>query len=309
MNCTSACHPVGFARIKLFLALSRTTHGLLDMATPALGALLWLGSVPSPLVVVLGMLTAFAGYTAVYALNDVVDYRIDRKKVQECGFSQTGHDLDTLCARHPLAQGLLSLREGVVWTAAWGTIALVGAFTLNPSCALIFLGACAAEAVYCLMLQVTPFRTLVSGVVKTAGGMAAVFAVAPNPAPLFLFFLFMWLFFWEVGGQNVPNDWADMQEDRDLQAETIPVRWGPQGSGVLILIALGITVVLSLLMYRVTPAPLNPLYLVGAFLAGIFLLIVPARRLYKSQNARDAAALFNRASAYPLVMLILVMLC
>src|SRR5690606_26058705 len=29
-------------RLKLFLALSRTPHGLLDMATPAMGALLWL---------------------------------------------------------------------------------------------------------------------------------------------------------------------------------------------------------------------------------------------------------------------------
>ena len=55
------------SRIKLFMALSRTPHGLLDMATPALAALFWLGAIPSLRVVMIGVITAFAGYTAVYA--------------------------------------------------------------------------------------------------------------------------------------------------------------------------------------------------------------------------------------------------
>ena len=64
-------------RLKLFLALSRTPHGLLDLATPGLAALLCLGGFPTPGVTLLGLLTVFAGYTAVYALNDLVDYRTD----------------------------------------------------------------------------------------------------------------------------------------------------------------------------------------------------------------------------------------
>ena len=67
------------------MALSRTPHGLIDMATPGLAAMLWLGKVPSLPVLLLGILTAFAGYTAVYALNDVVDYRVDREKIRETG--------------------------------------------------------------------------------------------------------------------------------------------------------------------------------------------------------------------------------
>jgi 4-hydroxybenzoate polyprenyltransferase len=63
------------SNLKLFLALSRTTHGVLDLAAPALSALLWLGQFPSPWIVAIGLLTAFSGYTAVYALNDLVDYR------------------------------------------------------------------------------------------------------------------------------------------------------------------------------------------------------------------------------------------
>jgi len=74
----------GFSRLKLFWALSRTPHGLLDMATPALGALLWLGRFPSLEVIVLGLITTFAGYTAVYALNDVIDYRVDKEKIRLC---------------------------------------------------------------------------------------------------------------------------------------------------------------------------------------------------------------------------------
>jgi len=292
-------------RIKLFTALSRTPHALLDMATPAVGALLWLGGIPSLSVTVLGVITAFAGYTAVYALNDVVDYRVDREKVKQCGLpgADAGHDLDAICARHPLAQGLLSLREGIIWTAGWALVALLGAYALNPACALIFLGGCVAEAIYCLMFRVSYLRTLVSGGVKTAGGLAAVFAVTPNPSVPYLLMLFLWLFFWEIGGQNVPNDWADMNEDRDMEAVTVPVRFGPQKSAGIILATLGIAVFLSLLLYWVTPGKIHSIYFPGTLGAGLLLLIAPAWKLRESRDRADAAALFNRASYYPLSML------
>ena len=73
-------------RIKLFLALSRTPHALIDMAAPALAALLVLGHFPSAAVTIIGVITVFAGYTAVYALNDIVDLRTDRQKVQIGGY-------------------------------------------------------------------------------------------------------------------------------------------------------------------------------------------------------------------------------
>ena len=174
----------GLSRIKLFFALSRTPHGLLDMATPALGALLWLGRFPSFEVIVIGLVTTFAGYTAVYALNDVVDYRVDQEKIRLCGDFGTGCDLDAVMIRHPMAQGYLSFKEGVLWTAAWSMAALLGAYYLNPVCIGIFIIGCALETVYCLLLKVSHLRTLVSGGVKTAGAIAGVFAVDPNPSPL-----------------------------------------------------------------------------------------------------------------------------
>jgi len=139
MNTVSVKNYQGLAQLKLFLALSRTHHGILDLATPCVGALLWLGNLPSAGVIGLGLATAFAGYTAVYALNDLVDYRSDQEKISHSGEWDSSKDLDAVYARHPLAQGLLSLKKGIAWTVAWTILALVGAYLLNPVCALIFL--------------------------------------------------------------------------------------------------------------------------------------------------------------------------
>lgn len=46
--------------IRRFLALSRSTHGVLDIAMPGFAALLWLGRFPSGPVLTLCLLTALA---------------------------------------------------------------------------------------------------------------------------------------------------------------------------------------------------------------------------------------------------------
>jgi len=307
MKITSLPSHPGLSRLKLFWALSRTPHGLLDMATPGLSAMLWLGLLPPAEVVGLGLITAFSGYTAVYALNDVVDYRVDRKKIQESGLRNSDHDLDAVYVRHPMAQGMLGYREGILWMAGWALLALIGSYLLNPACTLIFLTACLLETVYCLLLKVSYLRGLISGVVKNSGGIAAVYAVDPNPAPLFLAVLFLWLFLWEIGGQNIPNDWADLEEDRRLQARTIPVRFGREGSAMIIFSSLAVALALSLVMFWVSPAKLGLPYLAGALFSGFYFLVLPAHRLFRIKGVEEASALFNRASYYPLAMLLVTM--
>lgn len=297
------------SRIKLFMALSRTPHGLLDMATPALAALFWLGAIPSAYVVFIGLITAFAGYTAVYALNDVVDYRTDRRKISECGgLKCAAGDPDAVYARHPLAQGMLSLREGIVWTVAWGALALFGAWLLNPACAVIFILGCIAETIYCLMLRLSWIRALVSGAVKSAGGLAAIYAVAPKAPALFLIGFFLWFFFWEIGAQNVPNDWSDLAEDVRMGAETVPVRFGPDGSARIIMGCLAVAVFMSLVLFWLTPAHLSGLYFAGSIPAALFFLLLPGWKLYREKTGEQASALFNRASYYPLTMFIVILL-
>jgi 4-hydroxybenzoate polyprenyltransferase len=297
-------------RLKLYLALSRTPHGLLDMATPAAAALLWLGSFPPLGATLLGMITAFAGYTAVYALNDLVDYRTDQARFSKGLFPDLQNDLDSVFIRHPMAYGLLSFRKALLWTVAWASLTLAGAYLLNPFCVAIFLVACALETLYCLLWRSSYLKTFISGAVKTSGAVAAVFAVDPNPSVPFLVLLFLWLFSWEIGGQNIPNDWSDIEEDRALKAASVPVCFGESCAGTLILFFLAFVLALNLMLWSTT-ARLESFPFVGAAAslgAGIYLLLIPALRLYRTNDRADSLTLFNRASYYPIAVLAVVLL-
>ena len=298
----------GLGRLKLFWALSRTPHGLLDMCTPAFGALLWLGHFPPVYVIVIGLITAFAGYTAVYALNDVIDYKADKEKAAAGGFSELESDLDSVLVRHPMAQGLLSLKEGIFWVLAWAVVALIGAYLLNPVCVLIFLGGCILETVYCLLWRISPFRTFVSGAVKTSGAIAAVFAVDACPSPMYLGFLFLMLFFWEIGGQNIPNDWGDIEEDRRMNAQTIPVCWGLRRSNVIILLTIILTLGVNAVIFYFTRIRYELGFVVLALMVGCYLLLFPAIKLFQLKDREYAMTLFNKASYYPLTLLAVVVI-
>ena len=292
---------------KLFFALSRTPHGLIDMATPALAALLYLGAWPSLPVVVIGVLTVFAAYTAVYALNDVIDFRTDQQKVCSGGYCDGEEYLDGALIRHPLAKGALSLPAGLIWTLAWALIALAGAWLLNPVCMLIFLIGCILEAVYCLLWRVTHLRTVVSGLVKTLGAVAAVFAVDPDPSILFLIVLVLWLFCWEIGGQNIPNDWTDIEEDRRFNARTVPVILGLRQASLVSLLALVCAMFLNLLIFWLSPLEFGLFLLLMVLTTNAWLLLRPVLRLQENPERRNAMRLFNSASIYPLANLALVL--
>ena len=279
----------------------------MDMCTPAFGALLWLGHFPSFFIVVVGLITTFAGYTAVYALNDVVDYKIDKEKAARGGLSNTESDLDGVLVRHPMAQGYLTFKEGVFWAMAWSLLALIGAIILNPVCVLIFVGGCALETIYCLLWRVSPFRTFVSGAVKTSGAIAAVFAVDPNPSGIYLVSLFLLLFFWEIGGQNIPNDWSDYHEDRQMNAKTIPIQWGLPIANRIILTTICLTLGMSAVIFYFSQVDYGFIFVVLSLAIGVYLLLLPALKLNHTHKRIRAMALFNKASYYPLALLVIVL--
>jgi 4-hydroxybenzoate polyprenyltransferase len=300
----------GIARLKLFWALSRTPHGLLDMCTAALAALLWLGYFPSIRTIGLGIITVFAGYTAVYALNDVVGYRSDKKKIQMGNLRRVDDcdDLDAMLVRYPLARGLLSLKEGLLWSIAWALLALIGAYLLNPVCVLIFVGGCILETVYCLMWNVSPSRTLLSGIVKAAGPIAAVFAVDPNPTVSYMLVLFFLIFFWEIGGQNVPNDWSDIEEDRQFRAKTVPIRCGLEQANIIVFGSIILTVILSGILLILSPINFELLFIIAFAFVGFYFLLLPTIKLYRTEESSHAMILFNKASYYPLALLVVVVI-
>jgi 4-hydroxybenzoate polyprenyltransferase len=277
------------------------------MATPVLGVLLVLGGFPSAWVMGVGILTAFAGYTAVYALNDVVDYRADMEKIGAGGIKDSKAYLDDVMPRHPMATGVIGFSQGVLWVVFWSILAITGAYLLNPVCAWIFLGGICLEVVYCRLWKVTPFRSLVNGVVKACGPVAAVFAVTPDPPFLFTIVLFLWIFFWEIGGQNIPADWTDMEEDRRFQAQTIPVRMGTERAAIIALVALILSFLVNVILFFVSPLTLDSYYFMAIVAANFFFLLWPVSQLCDAKDRASAITLFNRASYYPLAILSIVL--
>jgi len=282
-----------------FFALSRTTHGLLDIAAPAYCALLWLGALPQWETILLSLATAFAAYTSVYALNDLLGIQCDREKFLRAGGSP-GYAVESSAERHPLAQGLLSVRSGVLWMATWFALALIGSYLLNPVIVIVLLAATALELLYCRLLRVTHLRTLVSGLVKTSGPLAAILVVDPRPSPFVLLLPIAWLFLWEIGGQNIPSDLNYTADDRTAGAKTIPIRFGSETAGIIIVAALALTVFASGFVPLISPARLGVLYGLLSVLLGCVLLLLPALRLYRRKEGALAARLFDSASYYPL---------
>jgi 4-hydroxybenzoate polyprenyltransferase len=291
--------------MRRFLALSRSKHGIVDAAMPGFVALLWLGHLPPWRVLLLSLFTALAGYTAIYALNDLLGMKTDREKFVGAG-ANPGYSVEASEMRHPLARGMLSLSGGIAWFVLWYGLTLLGAYLLNPELVLIVIAAAIAEAIYCMLLKVTYWRTLVSGLVKSAGPLAAVFVVARNPSVPLLLLLLAWLMCWEIGGQNIPADWNDVEEDRRVGARTIPLALGPRVAGALVVATLTLTVVLSMFLPRMSPLALGLPYRVASAAAGFFLLLLPGLRLLRSSDHREAARLFDRASQYPLAQLAIV---
>lgn len=293
--------------MKRFFALSRTTHGVLDLATPGFVALLWLGEFPSIWTIALSLFTAFAAYTAIYALNDLVGIVVDKEKF--AGGINAGYSVEASDLRYPLAQNALSYRSGALWFSGWFVLALIGSYMLNPFIVVILIAAAILEVIYCLLLKVTYLRTFVSGLVKSSGPIAAIYVVDPAPAIPLVLLVLAWVFFWEIGGQNVPADWNDTVEDKRVHAKTIPLQLGTQTAGLIVLLTLGLTIIVSLLLPRVSPLSLNWLYLLLSGLAGVLLLLKPGYELFKRQNeGRFAAKLFDNASYYPLAQLTIITL-
>jgi len=288
------------------LALSRTPHAILDIAAPAFVALLWLGDVPPIPIVGISLITAVAAYTSVYALNDLMGVQHDREKFAGAGI-KTGYSVEASEARYPLAQGVLSLQSARIWAAAWFSVALLGSYVLNPVVVPILLAAAALEALYCRLLKVTFWRMLLSGLVKISGPIAAIFVVDRSPAFASLLLVVGWLFFWEIGGQNIPADWNDIDEDRRVRAKTIPVQLGVLTAGRVLLGAIWACVALSALLPRVSPARLGLPFIALTLLLGVFLLLRPAYSVVRLKDGRLAARLFDHASYYPLSMLALIL--
>ena len=291
--------------IRNLLGLSRVPHSILDVALPAFAALAWIGAFPSAKITVIGLVTAISAYLAMYALNDVVDACVDREKRKQApAHNQEGY-LDAVLIAHPLAQGKLSKKTALIWVGGLLLIAVMGAFVLNPMTLWILALGAIAEVSYCLLFKKSAWRVLLSGLVKTCGPMAAVLAVDHAPSLGLLFLLFSWIFFWEIGGQNIPADWVDVAQDRSVKAKTLPIQLGFEKARILIMGSLVLAVVFNLIFLAMSPLAFRVPALVITGVISWLALLIPAWRLYQSKDPCHAKQLFNCASYYPLWMALL----
>ena len=104
----------------------------------------------------------------------------------------------------------------------------------------------------------------------------------------------------------MPNDWAEIEEDTGLQAKTVLVQLGPQWATMIILACVFIAVVMTLALLLLVKQKFPIPYVVASFAIGLYLLLIPAYRLFRTKERSNALTLFKRASYYPLGLLIVV---
>ena len=290
--------------LKKYVGLSRMTHSVLDIAHPALGAVLVFGGVPRPFTIIVGLLAAFSGYTAVFALNDLLDCKVDCEKLGGYAGKRECFDIDSVGVRHPIAQGTIAYKSALAWVIVWGALALGFAWLLNPICSVLMAVAAGLETAYCRLLRVTHWKTIISGLMVAVGGMAGIFAVTTTP-PLGIVALFaLWAFTWEMGCRNIPNDWSDIDEDKALHVRTMPVRFGRLATSRVSFIFACVTIAASLAFPFAIPVRFGPIFQAGALAAGIVLLIIPGVRWLRDQQTKSAMLFFNRACFYPLAVFV-----
>ena len=106
--------------------------------------------------------------------------------------------------------------------------------------------------------------------------------------------------------QRHKQDEGDIEEDRKFGAKTVPVRLGENASRWIVLLSLGAAWLLCFALIRVSPAGFGPVADAAVFIGGIYLLLLPAWRLFRSRERNDAMALFNKASYVPPALALLV---
>ena len=282
--------------LKGLFGFSRSVQATLSVAQPFVVALIALHGFPSVDRLILGLSAAWAGFLAVFALNDLLDVEFDRERFSHLrGYE--AFDIDSALSRHPLAQRQLGFRMGLVWIGLLGVYALVAAYLLNPPAALLFLAAAVLEILYCKLARVTALKFLVSGAMVGVGALAGWVAMTNEVRIGEMLLLLLWMGAWEIGGRNIVNDFADVEEDVRLGIQTVPLLYGPRVAARVSMVFLVLTFLSGCAVYFVSG--LGLLYLIGTAAVGVYLLVLPGLKLMRSPRPETAMALFNGASLYP----------
>jgi 4-hydroxybenzoate polyprenyltransferase len=273
--------------------MSRGRQALLSVAQPVLCVLLALGHLPGYRVALLGIVAAASGELAVYALNDVLDYRVDAESLRAGKGDGIGFDIDVAYERHPLAHGHLSIAFGIGWEVFLCTVFAVSAWLLSPLCLIFFVVAVGLQGVYCLLRRVTWTKTIISGVMVGIGSLAGWVAVMPISARAL--WPFLYLAAWETD-RNLANDLSDIESDSRVGLATVAHLYGPGTSARAIFGLMLGTVALAVALPMPWPAR------VVALGGGLWSMGLPAWRVLRQPTPTVATDLFNHLSFYPVIV-------
>ncbi|TVT06137.1 hypothetical protein FNH07_21590 [Amycolatopsis bartoniae] len=283
--------------------LSRGTQAMLSVAQPVVAALVAPGD-PAPARIVVLVVAALTGFAAVLALNDLVDAHLDRQRRDHTG-PQGVRDIENAGGRHPVAQGQLPWGAALAWVTGLLSVTLVATALLGWVCVVLFLAAVALEVGYCRLARTTCAKTVLSGIMIAVGATVGWFAVTSEVDPLRLGLLVLWMVAWEIGGRNIPNDLADVDEDTRMGIRTVPVVRGVHTSAVLVFVALVVASAASIAL--VLAARPGVVGLAGSVAAAVYALLLPGVRLLRAPGPSTALSAFNRASFHPVLVLIVVL--
>lgn len=283
-----------------FFDLARGIQSPLSLSQPLLGAIIALRALPGPRVLILGLIAATAGYFAVFSLNDILDRKVDRKSIEIGKANRDAHDIGVTAFKHPVARGDIPLAVAVAWVASLMLISGCFAYILNPLCLWLLIGCVALETAYCCMRTVSWIKTFPTGIMVAMGGLAGWAAVAPLNIGAVSFFLFIAL--WEIAGRNLANDLADVESDLGVGIRTVATTFGNRTSATAIFIIAWMTVASAMFL------PVSLAARLAMLGVTLWSMGIPSITLFHTPTSKQASIYFNRASFFPMVVLIVLLL-
>src|SRR3972149_6239354 len=124
--------------IRALLGMSRAIVAVFVMAHAGLAAIFATGRLPEIGTIILGIFACLFGTGALIGLNDLLDIKLDRRRIDAEG-AAAELDLGSLFIHHPVAKGVISLTTGVIWVIVLSALSLFFINLLNPSVWPIFI--------------------------------------------------------------------------------------------------------------------------------------------------------------------------
>ena len=86
----------------------------------------------------------------------------------------------------------------------------------------------------------------------------------------------------------------------------MPIRFGPEKANVIIFGSIILTIVFSGILVNISNITLNLPFILAFAVVTLYFLLLPTIKLYRAEESSYAIILFNKASYYPLALLVLV---